>query len=152
SSKMGVGASVAVIYSQNEYHAWVGQAADITDASLSVAARNHKVSCAVPFDWSFDLDGASADSLETKLSEANLQVLLGESNYYTGALACTGSGQGAVTGAFSVDILDDTTAAHLGADAQVTTAGAVSLEPKSDTTAKAITGALAVGRNAGVRL
>ncbi|MBL8225533.1 MAG: leukotoxin LktA family filamentous adhesin [Chromatiales bacterium] len=152
SNKVGVGASVATVVSENTYRAAVGANANVTAGSLSLAARNNKVTGSVPFDFEFSLDGASADSFETKFSEQNLQLLLGENNYYTEALAGAGGGQVAVTGAFAVNVFDDTTEAVVGDDATVTATGAVDLEATNETTAKAFAGALAVGRNAGVGL
>lgn len=152
SNKVGIGASVATLVSTNSYRAAVGSGADITAGGLSLVARNHKVSGSVPFEFEFSLDGASVDSFEDKFSEQNLQLLLGENNYYTEALAGAGGGQVAVTGSFAVNVFDDTTEATIGADARVEATDAVQLEASNDTTAKAIAGALAAGKNAGVGL
>lgn len=152
SNKVGVGASVATLVSNNTYRAAIGSGAELTLDGLALSARNHEVSGSVPFDFEFSLDGASVDSFTDKFSEQNLQVLLGENNYYTEALAGAGGGQVAVTGSFAINIFDDTTEAEIGAGSSVTASGAVELEASNETMAKAFAGALAAGKNAGVGL
>lgn len=145
SGKVGIGASVAIIVSDNEYQAWLGENANVTAASLAVAARNHRVTGPVSFDWSLD-------GLQDRFTEANLQILLGQNNYYTETIAGAGSNQVAVSGAFSVNVFDDTTEAWIGQSAQVTATGAVDVTAANDTTAKAFAGGVAVAGKVGVGL
>lgn len=145
SGKVGIGASVAIIVSDNEYQAWLGQNADVTAASLAVAARNHKLTGPASFDWSLD-------GLQDRFTDANLQILLGQNNYYTETIAGAGSNQVAVAGAFSVNVFDDTTEAWIGQGAQVTATGAVDVTAANDTTAKAFAGGVAGAGKVGVGL
>ena len=151
SGKVGIGASIAIVVSENEYQASLGDGADVTATSLAVAARNHKVSGTAPFDFSLsDVKDLGGD--DSKLTELNLQGLLGENNYYTEAIAGAGGGNVAVTGAFAVNVFDDKTEAWVGLNADVTTTGAVSLTAASDTTAKAFAGGVSVAGKVGVGL
>lgn len=143
SGKVGIGASIAILVSENEYQAWLGEGADVTATSLTVAARNHKVTGPVSFDWSLD-------GLEERFTEANLQILLGQNNYYTETIAGAGSNKVAVTGAFSVNVFDDTTEAWIGNAAAVTTVGAVDLAARNETTAKAFAGGVSAAGKVGV--
>ncbi|HXF65357.1 MAG TPA: hypothetical protein VNK67_01485 [Burkholderiales bacterium] len=149
SGKVGVGASIAIVVSENEYRASLGAGADVTAASLAVAARNHKVSGPAPLDFTLE-DVKNLNKDTSKITDANLQVLLGENNYYTEAIAGGGSSQVAVTGAFSINVFDDTTEAAIGQNATIRTAGAVALTAASDTTAKAFAGGVSAAGKVGV--
>ena len=148
SQKVGVGASIAVIVSDNEYRASLGNNAVLGDGAnhiggLTVAARNHKISGGVPFDWSLD-------GLQDRFTEANLQSLLGNSNYYTESIAGAGAGQVAVTGAFSVNVFDDVTEASIGQGTDIRATGAVDVAASNDTTAKAFAGGVSAAGKVGV--
>lgn len=145
SGKVGVGASVAVLVAENEYQAWLGQGADVTANSLAVAARNHEINGPVSFDWSLD-------GLQDRFTEANLQILLGQNNYYTEAIAGAAAGNVALSGAFSVNIFDDTTQAWVGEGATLRTTGALDLTASNETTAKAFAGGVAASKKVGVGL
>lgn len=143
SGKVGVGASVAIVVSENEYKAWLGRNADLSVGSLAVRAENHRITGPVPFD-------IALDELPEKFTDANLQVLLGENNYYTEAIAGGGSSKVAVTGAFAVNVFDDATEAWVGEGAQVSASGAVAVDAKSETTAKAFAGGVSAAGKVGV--
>lgn len=145
SGKVGVGASIAVLVSNNEYQAWLGEGANVTATSLTVAARNHKITGPVDFDWSLD-------GLEDRFTDANLQILLGQNNYYTETIAGAASGKVSVAGAFSVNVFDDTTEAWIGNGSDVTTTGAVELTAQNETTAKAFAGGVSAAGKVGVGL
>lgn len=149
SGKVGVGASIAIVVSENEYRAGLGADADVTAASLTVAARNRKVSGTAPLDFTLD-DVKNLDQDTSKITDANLQILLGENNYYTEAIAGGGSSQVAVTGAFSINVFDDTTEAVIGQNATVSATGSVGLAAASDTTAKAFAGGISAAGKVGV--
>ena len=106
--KVGVGASIAILRANNSQHAWIGEQAEVTAAGLQLAGRNHLLNSSPSFDWTI------LDDLENRFTEANLQVLLGESNYYTETIAGAGGEQVAVTGSFSVNVFDERTEATIG--------------------------------------
>ena len=145
SGKVGVGASIAIIVAENEYQAWLGQGADVTATSLAIAARNHKISGGVDFDWSLD-------GLQDRFTEANLQILLGQNNYYTETIAGAASNQVAVSGAFSVNVFDDTTEAWIGDGARIDASGSLDVVAANDTTAKAFAGGVSAAGKVGVGL
>lgn len=144
--KVGIGASIAVLRSDNAYRAWIGEQAAISAASLQLAGRNHLLTSAPSFDWTI------LDDLENRFTEANLQVLLGESNYYTETIAGAGSNQVAITGSFSVNVFDDHTEAAIGARSRVSTTGAVAVDADNQTSATAFAGGIAASSKVGVGL
>lgn len=144
--KVGIGASIAILKSDNAYRAGVGNGAEITAASLNLAARNHVITGAPPFDWSVLTD------LENRFTETNLQILLGQNNYYTETIAGAGSEKVAVSGAFSVNVFEDLTAASIGTAAKIKTTNAVTLDADNSTTAKAFAGGIAAAGKVGVGL
>ncbi|HQZ02069.1 MAG TPA: leukotoxin LktA family filamentous adhesin [Thauera sp.] len=144
--KVGIGASIAILRSDNAYRAWVGDHAEITAASLNLAARNHVITGAPPFDWSVLTD------LENRFTETNLQILLGQNNYYTETIAGAGSNKVAVTGAFSVNVFEDLTEASIGTATKITATNAVTVEADNSTTAKAFAGGIAAAGKVGVGL
>lgn len=141
--KVGVGASIAVLVSDNTYRAWIGREAEIAAMSLEVAGRNHAITGPAAFDWSLE-------GLKDRFTDANLQLLLGQNNYYTETIAGAGSNQVAVTGAFSVNVFEDTTEAGIDADARVSTTGAVDLIASNASTAKAFAGGISAAGKVGV--
>ncbi|MDD4600778.1 MAG: hypothetical protein PHQ46_06940, partial [Negativicutes bacterium] len=149
SKNAGIGASVATIVSENEYTAEVGKAGVINANSLSVQANNHKVSGSVPFEFNTD----DPEKLKESLTDSNLQIIFGQNNYYTEAIAGSASGKVAVTGAAAVNYFEDTTKASVGSGTIVSTDGAVDLSSSNDTTAKAFVTSVALSTgNAGVGL
>src|SRR5690606_30983313 len=121
----------------------------VTTGSLTVAARNHEVTGAVPLDFSLG-DITNLDKASSKITDANLQVILGENNYYTEAIAGGASNQVAVAGAFAINIFEDKTEAWIGADAQVTATGAVDVNADSEVRAKAFAGGVSASGKVGV--
>ncbi len=132
--KVGIGASIAILRANNGQRAWIGEQAEVTAAGLQLAGRNHLLDSSPSFDWTI------LDDLENRFTEANLQVLLGESNYYTETIAGAGSEQVAVTGSFSVNVFDERTEATIGDGARVNTTGAVDLEADNQSSATAFAG------------
>ena len=150
SSKVGIGASVALIVSKNEYTASIGASGDITADSLAVTATNHKVSGPVPFD--FEIDDLFGDDDSKAITDANLQVILGQNNYYTEAIAGAGGNQVAISGAFAINVFKDSTLAWIAENTEVVTTGALEVTAGSDVLAKAFSGGVAVSGKVGVGL
>ena len=144
--KVGVGASIAILRANNSQHAWIGEQAEVTAAGLQLAGRNHLLNSSPSFDWTI------LDDLENRFTEANLQVLLGESNYYTETIAGAGGEQVAVTGSFSVNVFDERTEATIGDGARVNTNGTVALEAANQSSATAFAGGVSAAGKVGVGL
>ncbi|MBL8463594.1 MAG: leukotoxin LktA family filamentous adhesin, partial [Thauera sp.] len=144
--KVGIGASIAILRANNGQRAWIGEQAEVTAAGLQLAGRNHLLDSSPSFDWTI------LDDLENRFTEANLQVLLGESNYYTETIAGAGSEQVAVTGSFSVNVFDERTEATIGDGARVNTTGAVDLEADNQSSATAFAGGVSAAGKVGVGL
>jgi filamentous hemagglutinin family protein len=144
--KVGVGASVATVYSDNAYAALLGANASVTSGSLSMLARNNKITGTVPPTLSLNLEDFKT------VTDQSLQFLLGINNYYTEAIAGSAGGKVAVSGAFSVNIFKDVAEARAATGAQIDASGNVSLTASNDTTAKAFGGAVAGAGQVGVGL
>lgn len=138
--KVGVGASVATIVSKNQYTATLGSNSQVLKSdSLRISAINHKVEGAVPFEYK-------------DFESLNLQVLLGENNYYTEAIAGAGGSNVAVAGAFAVNVFEDEALASIGTESNVKSSGEVVVNAENATTAKALTGGVALQGKVGVGL
>ncbi|MDI9420620.1 MAG: hypothetical protein QM451_00090 [Bacillota bacterium] len=138
--KVGVGASVATIVSKNQYAATIGSGSQILQSkNLDVIAMNRKVEGSVPFEFK---DFESLD----------LQALIGENNYYTEVIAGAGGDNVAVAGAFAVNVFEDETVAVIGADSNVQSDGEITVQAENDTTAKALSGGVALKGQVGVGL
>lgn len=151
SGNVGVGASVATIYSQHSLTASIGAGTNVNAGSVSVTTNNRKVNQPTIFAFT------SFSDLKDRLLTGEL---LGASNYYAEAMGGAAStGAVAVQGSFAVMVFDDKANASIGRSQSangpttqtvITTAGAVELKSESDLTSKAFAGGIAVGRNAGV--
>ncbi|WP_299742259.1 leukotoxin LktA family filamentous adhesin [Devosia sp.] len=151
SGNVGVGASIASIYSQHTLSASVGAGASVTSASLAVTTNNRKVNEPSVFTFT------NFDDLKTRLQ---LGELLGASNYYAEAMGgAAATGSVAVQGSFAVLSFDDSANASIGrslnvngstAQTTVTTTGAVTLKSESDLTSKAMAGGIVVSKSVGV--
>ncbi|HBG01655.1 MAG TPA: hypothetical protein DDW87_08795, partial [Firmicutes bacterium] len=138
--KVGVGASVATIVSKNQYTATLGSNSQILKSdSLNVTAINRKVTGSVPFEFK---DFKSLD----------LQVLVGENNYYTEVISGAGGANVAVAGAFAVNVFDDKTLASIGTGSTVQSDGQIKVEAENATTAKALAGGVTFQGQVGVGL
>lgn len=140
----GVGASVATIYSQNKYNAYVGDDSKLGNLSgLSISAVNNKLAGSVPIKMR-----------NFHFNDLNLQLLLGENNYYTEAIAGSLGSEDNVSGAFAVNIFNDQTFAYLGEGTSMLNAtdkvGAVKIKSSNDTTAKTLTGSVAGNKDVGI--
>lgn len=162
-SKAGVGASFAVLLSNNRTTAAVGYGASapkpttiVYANSLTVTATKHAV---VPtsFQDIFDIfkDTKSKDYL---LNLVDPSTYLSQVNYYTEAVAgAAAKGDAAVSGAFSVNVFGNTTEAYLQ-KANVVTDGAqstgeklgVEVASRSEVDALSMAGAVAGAKKAGV--
>lgn len=148
SRKAGIGASVAVVVSEKDYSATVGAGVNIVGTSLSVTAKNNKVS-----GPAFSL--TPTDTIVERLRNG---TLLGASNYYTEALGGSAGNSVAVQGSFAVMVFDDDLTASVGQSLDGTTTtqttvdaggGSVEVRAEGDMTAKALSGAIsASGSNA----
>jgi filamentous hemagglutinin family protein len=136
-AKVGVGASVATIVSENEYRAYLGDDVLARVGSLDIRTRNHRIHEDVPFEYE-------------DFKSLNLRGLLGESNYYTEALAGSGGTQVAVTGSYAVNVLDDTASASIGSGTIVYSDGSVRIDSQYDTSVRAITGGVVASGKVGV--
>ncbi|MHB8787319.1 MAG: leukotoxin LktA family filamentous adhesin [Thauera sp.] len=144
--KVGIGASIAILRANNSQRAWIGEQAEVTAAGLQLAGRNHLLNSSPSFDWTI------LDDLENRFTEANLQVLLGESNYYTETIAGAGSEQVAVTGSFSVNVFDERTEATIGDNANIKSTGTVSVQADNQSSATAFAGGVSAAGKVGVGL
>ncbi len=156
-SKAGVGAAFAVLVSNNDTRAYVGDNADILDASsLEVSAETKKVDIndfKLEFDFAerkFKDPGGAEDFSYDDLSPINI---LSSNNFYTeaaaGAVSTGDSGVGAA-GAFSVQVLTNTTEAYIADDAVVNVDTTVDVSAKRDTNSFALGGAFGGSKKVGV--
>ena len=161
-SKAGVGASFAVLLSNNKTTAAVGYGTDsattsVFSNSLGVTATKHRIDSNLLDSFK----GLTADNLKTKTGLLQLldpgTYLSQRSNYYTAAVAgAAAKGSAAISGAFSVNVFGNTTEAYLG-KANVTTGGAVTktglgvqVAASGESDAISLTGAVAAAQKAGV--
>ena len=158
SSEAGVGASFAVLLSDNQTTAAVGSgtagtASDIDANSLTVTATKNPVDLTVPFN--IVTDPKNTAFLETLADPA---TYLSQVNDYTEAVAGAASqGNAAVAGSFSVNVFGNTTNAYLN-NANVTTTGVqpgggslgVQVASQASTDAISVAGAVAAAKQAGV--
>ncbi|QCB46258.1 leukotoxin LktA family filamentous adhesin [Hydrogenophaga sp. PAMC20947] len=167
-SKAGVGASFAVLVSNNTNEAIVGRDADknsiftpteIHAASLKANATKNRVSFGAPVlpgSKNFTPDGIKNFDFDT-FDPANY---LGSNNYYTEAIAGAASqGNTAVAGAFAVNVFNNKNNAAIGDNVDLTTVSSrpasvpgtgVEVSSKSDTQALSISGAAAGAKQTGV--
>ncbi|WP_394787155.1 leukotoxin LktA family filamentous adhesin [Rhodoferax sp.] len=143
--KVGVGAAVATIVSNNQYKATVGSGSDITAASLNLDAENRKVS-----PGSFTLNIASVDDVQTIPDQLTHGALLGGANYYTEAVSGAAGDTAAVAGAFAVSVFKDQTETAIGSGSSISTSGALALTSNNDTTSTSLAAAASVGGKVGV--
>ncbi|HHT26407.1 MAG TPA: hypothetical protein GXZ82_04045, partial [Firmicutes bacterium] len=136
-AKVGVGASVAVIVSDNTYQAYLGDDAYADVGSLTIKAGNNNIDTPVPFAYE-------------RFADLDLQVLLSSSNYYTEALAGTATEQTAVSGSFVINFLNDTIEAYIGEYAQIESSGPVRVQAVWDATVRAVSGGMTAGFKVGV--
>ena len=158
SSEAGVGASFAVLLSDNQTTAevgygTVGTVSHIDANSLTVTATKDPVDFAVPFN--IVTDPKNTQFLETL---ANPATYLSQVNDYTEAVAGAASqGTAAVAGSFSVNVFGNTTSAYLN-NANVTTTGVapggnglgVQVASQATTDAITVAGGVAIAKQAGV--
>ena len=164
-SKAGVGASFAVLLSNNATRALVGQdtaaantASVIHAQSLTLSARKNRVNFNALPNIS-DVTSFSFDTLDPA-------TYLGSNNYYTEAVAGAASkGQAAVAGAFSVNLFQNVTEASIAPRVSLTTYASqpelvpgtpnaeklgVDVSARSDILSIAFSGAVAGAKKAGV--
>ncbi|MEM7769221.1 MAG: DUF4347 domain-containing protein [Cyanobacteria bacterium P01_A01_bin.37] len=139
-SDVGVGASVAILSTNRQNQAFVGQGAAINANSLFVKATNHRI------------DPEKFDFKDFKNVATNLTGLLRTNNYYTEAIAGstnTGKEGGTVqvAGSFVVNDLNNTTESWIGQGATIKTTSDLSLSSTHDVQSKAIAGNLAFDLN-----
>ncbi|HMX15829.1 MAG TPA: hypothetical protein PKD29_03190, partial [Rhodocyclaceae bacterium] len=163
-SKAGVGASFAVLLSNNQSLAAIGRDTAAPDAASTIHARSATVKAAknrVEFYVPniSDVKSFSFDTLDPS-------TYLGSNNYYTEAVAgAAAKGNAAVAGAFSVDLFRNVTEAAIGKGVALTTYGSqpeavpgtpnpqnlgVEVSSRSDVKAISFAGAVAGAKKAGV--
>ena len=150
-----VGASIAAVVALDQITADVGDNAQLQAASLNVSAANVKVD-APPTVFGViltDVEAADYDNARASLitigTEAMNNALLGESNYYTEALAGAASGdKTAIAGGFSLQLIQNTVRARVADSAELDTTGAITVEAADHTVSKALDGSLAVSLGA----
>ncbi|MEW6479356.1 MAG: hypothetical protein AB1455_07880 [Pseudomonadota bacterium] len=161
-SKVGVGASFAVLVSNNVNEAVVGRDTDkdgtvdattVTAESLTVAATKHRVNLMTPDVKNFSVN----DVKNLNFDAIDPATYLGSNNYYTEAIAGSASkGNVAVSGAFAVNVFNNTNNAALGANVRVTTTHqnadgeGVGVHSSSDTQAVSFVGGVAAAKQVGV--
>ncbi len=143
--KVGVGASVATVVSENEYHASVGTGSDITAASLSLKADNHLVT---PGGFSLTVNGI--DDVATIPDQLTHGSLLGGANYYTEAVSGAAGDTVAVAGAFAVSVFKDKAESVIGSGSKLDTTGAVALESQNNTSSTSLAVGASVAGKVGV--
>jgi filamentous hemagglutinin family protein len=160
-SKAGVGASFAVLLANNKNIASLGYDADhggtspvsnIFADSVKVTAIKHGIEpSAYPLSRFKDVEDFSFDALDP----ANYLGI----NYYSEAVAGSASkGDAAVSGAFAVNVFNNTTEASVGKNVHLTAGGSqpddaqtgVTVSAHADTKAAAFAGAVAGAQKAGV--
>ena len=128
----GVGASVATVISDNTYTAELGGSSNVTASSLSITAKNNKVTPA-PLSLP-SISVSSVDDVKDIPSQlAHGNTLLGGGNYYTEAIAGSAGGTGSVAGSFAVSVFTDKTDASIGGGATVNATGGTSRSPAATT-------------------
>lgn len=151
SGQAGIGASVAVIVSDNEYTANIGAGSDITSGGVNVAATNAEIAPTVAFNFT-DLENFQTNIVS--------QPLFSTGNYYTEAIGGAQSSKVAVQGSFAVMVFSDETSAAIGkslsnpASTAITTIDAdandVTVSAYNAFDAKALSGGVAVSSKVGV--
>ena len=158
-SKAGVGASFAILHSNNKIRAFIGRDGDEKDDdkptetttinanSVTVSADSHRVDPSM-----FVLDGFQFDDLDPR-------KYIRTNNFYTEAIAGAASrGDAAVAGAFAVNVFENITEAYLDQKAEVTTGtwtgdsaddAPVGVEISSGSDTKAISFAGSIGATTG---
>ena len=152
SGKVGVGASVAVIVSDNSYTANVGAGTTIISGALTVRATNAKIP-PLPAGFTFS-------DLENFQNTIVNEPLFGAGNYYVEAIGGAQASKVAVQGSFAVMVFSDKTSAAISnslndpastAATTVDSAGAnVTVSADNDYNAKALSGAVALSSKVGV--
>ncbi|SEK85157.1 hypothetical protein SAMN04488032_107109 [Pacificibacter marinus] len=151
SGQAGIGASVAVVVSDNEYTANIGAGSAITSGGVKVAATNAEIAPSVPFTFT-DLEDFQTNIVS--------QPLFSTGNYYAEAIGGAQSSKVAVQGSFSVMVFSDVTSAAIGKSlnnpassaASTIDAGAnnVTVSANNAFDAKALSGGVAVSSKVGV--
>jgi hypothetical protein len=152
SGNVGVGASIATVYSDHDLTAAIGAGTTVDADGITVSALDHKfVGTPFTIDWE-DL-GSVKDNILTG-------AIFGAGNYYTEAFGgAMATGGVAVQGSFAVMVFSDDVNASVGKSLSDTTdtttttlnaGGAVEIAAASDFDAKAIAGGVGVGQSAGV--
>ncbi|KEO60051.1 hypothetical protein DT23_14725 [Thioclava indica] len=151
SGKVGVGASVAVVVSDNSYTANVGAGTDITSGAVTVRASNAKIPPMPAFNFT-----------DLKHFQENIvnQPLFGAGNYYVEAIGGAQASNVAVQGSFGVMVFSDKTSAAIGNSLNTPTSTAVTVvdsdgadiavSANNDFDAKALSGAVALSSKVGV--
>ncbi len=149
--KVGVGASIAVIVSENEYEANVGAGTSIISEGVTVSAENAKIEPTESFSFT-DLESFQDDVVN--------KPLFSTGNYYTEAIGGSGSPKVAVQGSFAVMVFSDTTSAAIGkslnspAYTAMTTVDSngenVTVSASNALAARALSGAVALSGKVGV--
>ncbi|WP_417269807.1 leukotoxin LktA family filamentous adhesin [Celeribacter sp.] len=151
SGNAGIGASVAVVVSENAYTANIGAGADITSGGVNVAATNAKIAPSVPFNFT---------DLEDFQSNIVSQPLFSTGNYYAEAIGGAQSSKVGVQGSFAVMVFSDVTSAAVGkslndpastaASTLDTAGGDVTVSANNAFGAKALSGGVALSGKVGV--
>lgn len=151
SGQAGVGASVAVVVSDNAYTANIGAGSSLTSGAVTVSATNEKIDPTVAFNFT-DL----ADFQENIVN----QPLFSTGNYYTEAIGGAQASNVAVQGSFAVMVFSDDTSAAIGkslttpANTAVTIVDAngndVAVLASNGLDAKALSGGVALSSKVGV--
>ena len=149
--KVGVGASIAVIVSENEYEANVGAGTSIRSEGVTVSAANAKIDPTETFSFT-DLESFQGDVVN--------KPLFSTGNYYTEAIGGSGSPKVAVQGSFAVMVFSDTMSAAVGkslnspAITAVTSVDSngknVTVSASNAVAARALSGAVALSGKVGV--
>ncbi|HHU63668.1 MAG TPA: hypothetical protein GXZ32_05610 [Clostridiales bacterium] len=149
-SKAGVGATFAIIYSNNKITAYIGKNAQVTGLALDIDAIKHRVDLT---DFSIGFDFENNTLTEDIFEGLELANFLSSNNYYAEAIAGAASaGTMALSGAFVVVVFNNTTAAYIDDGAIVDISGSIDITGKSDVNAKAIGGSAAGAKKVGAEL
>ena len=148
---VGVGASIAVIVSENEYEANVGAGTSIISEAVTVTAENAKIDPTETFSFT-DLESFQSDVVN--------KPLFSTGNYYTEAIGGSGSSKVAVQGSFAVMVFSDTTSAAIGKSLSSpaytastivdSNGGDVTVSASNALAARALSGAVALSGKVGV--
>ncbi|MEX1660830.1 leukotoxin LktA family filamentous adhesin [Thioclava sp. 15-R06ZXC-3] len=151
SGQAGIGASVAVVVSDNSYTANIGAGTSLTSGAVKVAATNKKIDPTVAFNFT-DLKDFQENIVN--------QPLFSTGNYYTEAIGGAQASKVAVQGSFSVMVFSDDTSAAIGkslttpastaATSVDANGGNVTISAKNALDAKALSGGVALSSKVGV--